>query len=383
MDYEHMSERLQKVLMDAANDAQSKQHPSVDTIDLLAAIFKDDILDGLFERVGIDKNRALEIIRDEEGHIASSPSQNLNFSTTVQRSLEKAEKWAKAHDETYLSVASVWLALMFNESYISKRLVREFHLNEKACQEAELQRRNGKKYDSPNAEDNVEDYLDSDMQIAEVTPEAGEVPGEAVFTSTDGIAVLSDAKLLKEQTRAKNKETLMQIIDSDGLTDEQKQDLSTLSGLCDQLKTISEKELNNELPSDDEFELIRSFGGQLERFWEQAHKDEAAAAGESMTTQLYPAALVTDVATGGDTCLELGTGTTNTLYAVVPLDGQLVLASGPVYSFYQFQQPSADRLTDAQWCQLLGIQPSDDFSFAENPYSQEDWTSAYLAPPSY
>ena len=117
--------------------------------------------------------------------------------------------------------------------------------------------------------------------------------------------------------------------------------------------------------------------------WEQAHKDEAAAAGESMTTQLYPAALVTDVASGGDTCLELGTGTTNTLYAVVPLDGQLVLASGPVYSFYQFQQPSADRLTDAQWCQLLGIQPSDDFSFAENPYSQEDWTSAYLAPPSY
>ena len=156
MDYEHMSERLQKVLMDAANDAQSKQYPSVDTIDLLAAIFKDDILDGLFERVGIDKNKALEIIRDEEGHIASSPSQNLNFSTTVQSSLEKAEKWAKAHDETYLSVASVWLALMFNESYISKRLVREFHLNEKACQEAELQRRNGKKYDSPNAEDNVE-----------------------------------------------------------------------------------------------------------------------------------------------------------------------------------------------------------------------------------
>ena len=156
MDYEHMSERLQKVLMDAANDAQSKQHPSVDTIDLLAAIFKDDILDGLFERVGIDKNRALEIIGEEEGHIASSPTQNLNFSTTVQRSLDKAEKWANAHDETYLSVASVWLALMFNESYISKRLVREFHLNEKACQEAELQRRNGKKYDSPNAEDNVE-----------------------------------------------------------------------------------------------------------------------------------------------------------------------------------------------------------------------------------
>ncbi|MBR1855141.1 MAG: SpoIIIAH-like family protein [Lachnospiraceae bacterium] len=70
----------------------------------------------------------------------------------------------------------------------------------------------------------MDDYLDSDMQIAEVTPEAGEVPGEAVFTSADGVAVLSDAKLLKEQTRAKNKETLMQIIGSEGLSDEQKQD---------------------------------------------------------------------------------------------------------------------------------------------------------------
>ena len=70
----------------------------------------------------------------------------------------------------------------------------------------------------------MEDYLEEGMQLAEVTPDKNEVPGEAVFTSSTGLAVLSDAKLLKEQTRAKNKETLMQIIGSDGLTDEQKQD---------------------------------------------------------------------------------------------------------------------------------------------------------------
>lgn len=70
----------------------------------------------------------------------------------------------------------------------------------------------------------MEDYLSGSMQVAEVTPETGEIPGEAVFTSTAGVAVLADAKLLKEQTRARNKETLMQIIGSDGLTDEQKQD---------------------------------------------------------------------------------------------------------------------------------------------------------------
>ncbi len=73
----------------------------------------------------------------------------------------------------------------------------------------------------------MEDYLDEGMQtagqVAEATPDKDEVPGEAVFTSTGGVTVLSDAKLLKEQTRAKNKETLMGIINSDGLTDAQKQ----------------------------------------------------------------------------------------------------------------------------------------------------------------
>ena len=65
----------------------------------------------------------------------------------------------------------------------------------------------------------MEDYLDEDMQVAdageaqesgmvaEVTPKEGEIPGEAVFTSA-GVTVLSEAKLLKEQTRSKNKETL-------------------------------------------------------------------------------------------------------------------------------------------------------------------------------
>lgn len=71
----------------------------------------------------------------------------------------------------------------------------------------------------------MEDYLEEDMtMVAEVQPEDGEIPGEAVFTSTNGVAVLSEAKMLKEQVRAKNKETLMEIINSAGLTDMQKQD---------------------------------------------------------------------------------------------------------------------------------------------------------------
>jgi len=47
-------------------------------------------------------------------------------------------------------------------------------------------------------------------------------PGEAVLTS--GNAIVADAKVTREQVRAKNKETLLEIIDNDSLSDEQKQD---------------------------------------------------------------------------------------------------------------------------------------------------------------
>lgn len=86
--------------------------------------------------------------------------------------------------------------------------------------------------DSDVEDDPVDNYLDAEFQVSQnptapgqtATPEEGEIPGEAVFTSTTGVAVLSEAKLLKEQTRARNKETLLEIINSTALSDEQKQE---------------------------------------------------------------------------------------------------------------------------------------------------------------
>ena len=76
-------------------------------------------------------------------------------------------------------------------------------------------------------------YLDSSMEelisssedellLSDAQPKEGEVPGEAVFTSVAGTAILSDAKLAKEQVRSRNKETLMEIINSSGVGEDQK-----------------------------------------------------------------------------------------------------------------------------------------------------------------
>ena len=70
-----------------------------------------------------------------------------------------------------------------------------------------------------------EDVASASGDIKSQDGDEGEVdgnPGEAVLTSGDAQAVA--AQVTREQVRAKNKETLQSIIDSDSLSDAQKQD---------------------------------------------------------------------------------------------------------------------------------------------------------------
>lgn len=156
MNFEKMSEKLQEVIMHAVEICKTYQHTTIDTIQMLKAIFENDVLDGLFKRLNIDKIRALQMIDDEMSRVARSSNVNPQFSNEVAKSFDKAQQWSDSVQESYLSVASVFIALLFNKSYISKQLVKEFHLYEQACKEEELKRRGGKNMDTPNAESNLE-----------------------------------------------------------------------------------------------------------------------------------------------------------------------------------------------------------------------------------
>lgn len=90
----------------------------------------------------------------------------------------------------------------------------------------------------------TEDVADATAMQGEADVTEGETPGEAVFTSTANVAMLSDARLMKEQTRAKNKETLLDIINSTTISEEQKQD--AIANMI-QLTDIAEKETSAEI----------------------------------------------------------------------------------------------------------------------------------------
>jgi len=150
-----------------------------------------------------------------------------------------------------------------------------------------------------------------------------------------------------------------------------KDNLSKMAELVLQLKIISEKELNNETLTDEEYELIRSYGGQIEHFWLEVNKKDLEKSGLSNDSYLSqnPAALVADVATDPNgSVLEEGTGYINDIYVVVEVDGKIKIAKGGVYSYYEFSWPMDDRLTDKKWWELLD---------SENAPLLPSWTAMF------
>lgn len=161
------------------------------------------------------------------------------------------------------------------------------------------------------------------------------------------------------------------------LNAEEEENLTRLSEIAGRLLEISKKELKDETLTDDEYEFIRSYGGNIEHFWMESVKD--ATGGEGAYTQEAPAALVVDIATDPNgEVLEAGTDDPSIIYVVVKVDGKVKIASGSVYSFYQFRWPLEDRLTDTKWRQLMGIQQNDEGTWESNPPAgHPEWTESY------
>lgn len=99
--------------------------------------------------------------------------------------------------------------------------------------------------------DNVEGLVEENDSVA--TTSAGsegeetnidEIPGEAIFTSSAAISNLADARLAKEQIRAKNRAMLQEMMDNANLSEKQKnQAVNSMIELTD----IAEKEMSAEI----------------------------------------------------------------------------------------------------------------------------------------
>jgi hypothetical protein len=137
--------------------------------------------------------------------------------------------------------------------------------------------------------------------------------------------------------------------------------LERLEGLALDFQAIAEKELRGEPLTEEDYTLIRYYGGQLEHLTMAAADTPAGEPGGNPAMDEEPqAAVVADVATdpAPGLVLEEAVGRVDEIHVVVPVvddDGTtyLQVAKGAVFSYYEFPWPMADRLTDEKWRQML------------------------------
>jgi hypothetical protein len=117
---------------------------------------------------------------------------------------------------------------------------------------------------------------------------------------------------------------------------------------------VSQRELAGEPLTNEDYERIKFFGGELEAITLAAADQEGE--GRPFFEDDEEAALVADVATDPlGQVLEEAIGRVNEIYVAVPDGtGGLHIAKGGVFSYYEFAWPMDNRLTDEQWREMLG-----------------------------
>jgi hypothetical protein len=120
--------------------------------------------------------------------------------------------------------------------------------------------------------------------------------------------------------------------------------LNSLESILNRLIEISNKELENQELTEEDYEFIRNFGENL--------KPVVASVDVKGRLTTVVADVHADITTGK--VLEEGVGEVNLiLVAYKQPDGQIVVGAGPVMSYYEFKHPMSDRLTDEKWRKML------------------------------
>ena len=126
--------------------------------------------------------------------------------------------------------------------------------------------------------------------------------------------------------------------------------------LVDRLATLAADELAGRPISDKDNEWLRAIGGVLEGFWWRSgdRLDSAQPIRDDDAAIIADIMRGIDLEAGIDEVLEIGTGRIDRIFVLVPDDaGDFHVATGGVYSYYEFPWPTEDRLTDEQWWEML------------------------------
>ena len=157
MDFDKLSEKLQEIIMKSFAIASEMKHSQLTSAHLYKGITDDDVIDGLISKLSVDKKGLISIVDTHLERVAIVSYQaQPSISKDVSDAFIEASKYAQSIDEAFLTVSTFFISLLFNNSTISKEIVKKYLLNKKEAYKLEMERRGGRKMDNRNSEQQLE-----------------------------------------------------------------------------------------------------------------------------------------------------------------------------------------------------------------------------------
>ena len=161
--------------------------------------------------------------------------------------------------------------------------------------------------------------------------------------------------------------------EQDVLTEDVKGSLEQSRNMMARLQEISEKELEGQALSEEDYNYIENIDSVFNRIIEDLAsaltvEENKKPIGPGVETHrslegeddAFKTTIIADVHTETNTkkVLEVGTGKIDwVIVAHASKDGRVGLAVGPMFSYYEFAHPMDDRLTDEKWREMLKSEP--------------------------
>jgi hypothetical protein len=156
------------------------------------------------------------------------------------------------------------------------------------------------------------------------------------------------------------------------MTDDVKKSLEQSRDMMARLQEISEKELEGQVLSEDDYNYIENIDSTFNKVIQdlasalmiKENKPIGPGVEEHISLEgkddAFKTTIIADVHTETNTkkALEVGTGEVDwVIVAHASKDGRIGLAVGPMFSYYEFPWKMSDRLTDEKWRELLRTNP--------------------------
>ncbi|MCI5724171.1 MAG: AAA family ATPase [Erysipelotrichaceae bacterium] len=157
MNIEHMTEVLQNIIMQAVTLAQQSQSPDIKIEHILDVMSKDENLDGIWQRLNIDKDAFQQFIKQQLDKLpkvtgASQPQ----LSNDVMQAYNYALKRMQKQKDSYMSTVTFLLGLFDTNASIIQQIQKQFHISTKDIEKAEEDRRGGMTMDEKTNESQLD-----------------------------------------------------------------------------------------------------------------------------------------------------------------------------------------------------------------------------------